>query len=209
MTSNLWLFGENYSDTPILFSDKKLEANIAALRAKFFDYEPTEKDENLVNVPEELRTITDLFFFNEKILDDTRREVMVVELKAPRVKLHQKEFNQAEGYAFQIQEQGVFPDNLNYKIILVSGDLSPFAKSKQGQLDKKNPWVVYRGESKPVEVWAMKWSDLIETNRRKLSYLGNVLEVKDRDVKEVFEKEFSDVPLGKLKSALDRSKNRF
>jgi hypothetical protein len=33
--------------------------------------------------------------------------------------------------------------------------------------------------------------------------------VKDRDVKEVFDKEFSDVPLGKLKSALDRSKSKF
>jgi hypothetical protein len=54
----------------------------------------------------------------------------------------------------------------------------------------------------------MKWSDIVEMKRRKLSYLGNVLEVKDRDVKDVFEKEFSDVPLGKLKSVLDRSKNK-
>ncbi len=201
----LWLFGENYSDEPILFSDKKLEGNLAGLREKFFNYEPTEKDGNLANVPEELRTITDLFFFNEKILDDTRREVMVVELKAPKVKLHTKELNQAEQYAFQIQEQGVFPENLSYKIILISSDLSSFAKSKQGQVDKKNPWIVYRSESKPVEVWAIKWSDLIELNRRKLSYLGNVLDVKDRNTREVFEKEFNDVPLGKLKSALDRS----
>jgi hypothetical protein len=206
---HLWLFGENYGDEPILFSDKKLEGNLAALRDKFFNYEPTEKEGNLANVPEELRTITDLFFFNERILDDTRREVMVVELKAPRVRIHTKELNQAEQYAFQIQEQGVFPENLSYKIILVSSDLSSFAKSKHGQLDKRNPWVVYRSESKPIEVWAIKWSDLIEMNRRKLSYLGNVLDVKDRDIKDVFEKEFNDVPLGKLKSALDRSKSGF
>jgi hypothetical protein len=205
---HLWLFGENYTDAPILFSDKKLESNLAALREQFFNYEPTEKDGNLVNVETELRTITDLFFFNEKILDDARREVMVIELKSPKVRLHQKELNQAEQYAFQIQERGIFPDNLSYKIILISSDISSFAKSKQGQLDKKNPWVVYRNEFKPVEVWAMKWSDLMEMNRRKLSYLGNALDVKDRDVKEVFEKEFSDVPLGKLKSALDRSKNK-
>jgi hypothetical protein len=140
-------------------------------------------------------------------MDDARREVMVVELKSPKCKIHQKELNQAERYAFQIEEQGVFPDNLSYKIILVSSDLSSFAKGKQGQLDKKNPWVVYRSETKPVEVWAMKWSDVVEMNRRKLSYLGNALEVKDRDVKGVFEKEFSDVPLGKLKSVLDRTKN--
>lgn len=113
---HLWLFGENYSDEPILFSDKKLENNLAALRGKFFNYEPTDQDGNMVGVPEELRTITDLFFFNEKILDDLRREVMVVELKSPKVKLHTKELNQAEQYAFQIQEQGVFPDNLSYKI---------------------------------------------------------------------------------------------
>jgi len=42
----------------------------------------------------------------------------------------------------------------------------------------------------------------------KLSYLGNVLDVKDRE-RGVFDKEFSDVPLGKLKSALDRTRNKF
>jgi hypothetical protein len=37
---HLWLFGENYNGAPILFSDKGLEGNLAALRERFFNYEP-------------------------------------------------------------------------------------------------------------------------------------------------------------------------
>jgi hypothetical protein len=208
--SRLWLFGENYADTPVLFSDKGLKNNLAALREKFFAYEPTEADGNMADLPDEaLRGITDLFFFNEKILDDTRREVMVVELKAPKVKIHKKEIGQAEDYALAIKKQGVFPEHLSYKIILVSTQLSDYAQSRQKGGDAPNRWLVYDVKEKPVEVWAIRWSDLIEINRRKLSYLGNVLNVKDRDVKSVFDSEFADVPLGKLKSVLDRSKTKF
>ena len=206
---HLWLFGENYTHSPVLCSDKNLHNSLELLRTRFLDYAPTQGDGNLVELPDaETRAITDLFFFNDKILDDTRREVMVVELKAPKVKLHKKELLQAEEYAFQIEQEGVFPDNLSYKIILVSAEMSGFAKAKQGQLDKENPWLVWRSSVKNVEVWALKWSDLIEENRRKLTYLGNVLHTKDREVREQWEREFPDVDLQKLRSVLSLTKRK-
>lgn len=184
---------------------------MARLREEYFAYEPTEKDGNVAPVDDEkVKTITDLFFFNEKILDDENREVMVVELKAPRVKLHKKELSQADDYAWQIDKQGVFPDRLIYRVILVSSDMSDFVKSKQGQVDPKNPWIVSRPTNfkKSVEVWAVKWSDLIEANRRKLSYLGTQLHSKDREVKEVWQREFGDVPLQRIASFL-KADSRF
>ena len=86
--------------------------------------------------------------------------------------------------------------------------MSGFAKAKQGQLDKENPWLVWRSSVKNVEVWALKWSDLIEENRRKLTYLGNVLHTKDREVREQWEREFPDVDLQKLRSVLSLTKRK-
>jgi len=201
---HLWVFGERYNGAPVLFSDKNLENNLARLRDEYLKFEPSEKDDNVILLEDEDgKSISDLFFFNEKILDDERREVMVVELKAPKVKLSKKELGQAEDYAFQIQQRGVFPDALTYRVILVSSDITPFVKSKQGQVDPLNHWVVYRtNPPKVVEVWAIKWSDIIASNRRKLSYLGTQLQSKDREVREVWQREFGDVPLQKIASFL-------
>ena len=67
--------------------------------------------------------------------------------------------------------------------------------------------MVYRPNStKAVEVWALKWSDLIAMNRQKLTYLGNLLELKDKDIKRAIEEEFGDVPLLRLKSELNEPK---
>lgn len=202
---HLWLFGEEYNDCPILFSDRNLRNNLEALRAEFFNYAPTDEDDNLEHdIPEEMLEITDLFFFNEKLLQAEQKEVMIVELKAPRVKLGQKELNQAKRYALKLQTAGVFPNGIKYKIILIGGDVAPILRAEYGQRDSKRPALVHKTEPpKPVEIWAIKWSDLIEENRRKLTYLGNHLATKDREVQEYWMAEFGDVPTRKLFSKIE------
>jgi len=80
----LWVFGENYNGSPHLWSDKKIGNILEELRNKFFGYTPTEEEENLIAGVKGLDNITDLFFFNEKVLDNEDREIMVVELKSPK-----------------------------------------------------------------------------------------------------------------------------
>ena len=193
---HLWLFGEEYNDSPILFSDKNLRNNLEKLREEFFAYEPKEEDDNVISdVPEEMREITDLFFFNEKILHADQKEVMIVELKAPRVRIAQKELNQAEKYAYRLDTAGAFPEGIKYKVILIGSDISPILKSKFGQVDTRRRNLLQRSEGvKQVEIWVMKWSDIIEDNRRKLTYLGNILATKDREVQEYWLSEFGEVP---------------
>lgn len=67
----LWIFGERYSDTPFiqLHSDKNLENNLNKLRQTYLEYNPTKKEDNLdVEIKGKAKTITDLFFYNEKSL---------------------------------------------------------------------------------------------------------------------------------------------
>lgn len=162
----LWIFGEQYNNTPRLFSDKKLKHALNQLREEFLVYEPSSKDENLIELQDEgLRNITDLFFYNEKILDDESREVMIVELKAPKVRIHRKELNQVDTYAFEIEKRGVFPENLAYKICLIGSDISDFARTKLGQIDP-NSQFLYSRPKKGIEVYVVKWSDLLQQQRK-------------------------------------------
>ena len=65
------------------------------LRNQYMTYEPTKEDENLIESKGEgLNDITDLFFTNEKPMDDGSKEFMIVELKAPKCTISQKERTQ-------------------------------------------------------------------------------------------------------------------
>jgi len=204
---NLWIFGEQYAYTPYisLYSDKNLQNILDGLRDKFFNYIPTIEDENIIEIEDqELNNITDLFFYNEKILDDEKREIMIVELKAPKCKISQKELMQIDRYQYHIEKEGVFTGNRKYKLILISSDISDYAKSKIGVIDKNNLFLYNKSKTKEIETWVIKWSDLIEENRKKLSFLGEALHTKDVDVMEKFEKDFSEIDIENLKTRRSR-----
>jgi len=195
----LWLFGEAYNGTPKLWSDKKIGNILEELRKDYFEYEPSEVDDNLIDLGniEGLNNITDLFFMNEKILDDEKREILIVELKSPKCAIGRKELNQINEYAYTIESypSGLPKENVKYKMILISSRLSGFANStlKSARQNYDKPFLYTHKTEKDVEVYVMEWSELIELNKRKLGYLSNSLKVKDKSVKEKFEEEYPDI----------------
>jgi hypothetical protein len=205
----LWLFGEAYNGCPHLWSDKQLGNILEELRNKYFDYQPTKEDENLISEVQGLENITDLFFFNEKVLDTEDREIMVVELKSPRCAIGKKELQQIDEYAFTVESYPGLPrENTRYKFILVSSRLTPYAKSKMKSSREKYkvPFLYDRKADKNIEVWVVEWAELIELNKRKLGYLSSRLEVKNRSVKEKFEAEYGAIINEKVAARLTRSK---
>lgn len=193
---HLWLFGEEFNATPHLWSDKNLGNILDELRAKHFAYEPTVEDENLNEVPSaEIADITDLFFYSERVLSDSESEIVVVELKAPRVKLAAKELNQAERYALKIAGHAAIPSSLKFRILLVGSAAGEIITEKLGAIDPRRPSLVFQTKDKRIEVHAMTWSDLIDHNQRKLSCMGKRMKVNDRSVREVFQTDFSAVKI--------------
>jgi len=202
----LWLFGEQYNNTPTLFSDKNLANNLTQLRDKLFVFGHNKEDDNLIEIEDEkIRDITDLFFFNERILDSGQREVMVVELKRPSCRISQKELAQLDRYRFDIEEAGSFPQDIVFKIILISSDYTRFAKSQIGTENPNNPFLYKRSQFKNIETYVMKWSDLIHINRKKLSYHGSVLKTEDANAEDILKKENPELQLTGLFSTLNQT----
>lgn len=206
----LWLFGEAYNGTPHLWSDKMIGNILKELRDKHFNYEPTKEDDNLIEVNiEGSENITDLFFLNEKILDNEDREIMIVELKSPKCAIGKKEIQQIDDYAFTVEQfSGLPTEKIKYKFILISSRLNNYAKSKMKSNRAKfnEPFLYDKKTDKNIEVYIMEWSELIELNKRKLGYLSTKLRVKDVDVKEKFETEYPDIINEKLLSRLTITK---
>ncbi len=205
--NELWLFGEHYNGIPKLWSDRKIGNILNEIRKDFLNYEPTIEDENLIlNHDSNINDITDLFFYNEKITDNEEREIMIVELKAPRCSISQKELNQIDRYAFTIEEHSGLPsEKVRYKLLLISSRLTKFAKS---QLDSRRattpdqPFLYDKKTAKKIEVYVMEWSELIELNKRKLGYLSSKLRVKDKTVTQKFEEEYSELINEKITAQL-------
>ena len=204
----LWVFGEQYSDSTKLLSDKNLENNLLKLRDEFLPFIASKDKENLIELSEKkLKSITDLFLYSEKILDEDSREILIVELKAPKVNLSKKELQQAKDYAYQIEKKGEFSNNLFYKILLVGSDFTDQTKSeiKGTSKDKKNPYFYWANDNNNIEVWVIKWSDLIENTKRKLKYISAALKIKDVDVKQKFEQDFEEIEIEKISSRLQKT----
>ncbi|WP_054031236.1 ATP-binding protein [Desulfatitalea tepidiphila] len=204
---HLWLFGEQYKDIPILCSDTSLKRNLEQLRETHFKWEPDPKADNHIEIDPKLKDITDLFFYNERVLDDDNREVMVVELKRPSCRISQKELNQVQKYRFDIEENGLFSKDITYKIILVSSQLNRFAKSTVGSENHKSPFLYEKSKVAEIYTYVMNWADIIHTNRKKLSFLGNILKTKDRTTREVFEKDYPEIDLSGIISELETANN--
>jgi Histidine kinase-, DNA gyrase B-, and HSP90-like ATPase len=150
---NLWIFGEQYAYTPpFLLSDKNLARNLENLSEKHLAFKLSKANNTLIEEIDkirELRGITDLFFFNEKIRDDGKKEIMIIELKAPRVRIGNSELQQIDDYAFAIEEQSLFPaSDVAYKLIVISSEVTKQVQSKLKTAKEKYPTEPYKFDEK-------------------------------------------------------------
>lgn len=198
----LWIFGEEFNGSTKLLSDKGLENNLIKLRNDIMQYKPSKKEDNInTNIGKSTKSITDLFMYSEKIIDYNKREVLVVELKAPKVKISPRELSQAMRYATEIERSGQTPYNVSFKVLLISSDINENAQY-QIKGEENNPFLYFRSNTNRVEIWVMKWSDLLERQKRKLKYLSSSLEVKDVDVESKAARDFSDIKFQRTNSTL-------
>ena len=203
----LWVFGEEFNETTRLLSDKNLENNLTQLRNDCLKFKPSNTKDNVnEKIEKSVKSITDLFMYHERILDYKKREVLIVELKAPKVKISPKEISQVMKYARQIEKLSALSNNLNYKILLISTDINNDAQFDIDGRPKNeyNPYLYFRNENKNIEVWIMKWCDLIENVKRRLKYMSAILEVKDIDVQEKVKRDFEEINFGKIRSTLKK-----
>lgn len=207
----LWVFGEQYSEATNLLSDKNLVNNLKELRDKTMQYKEDDKADNINKdiEDEKVKLITDLFMYSERIIDEEKREVLVVELKAPRVKLSSKEAQQVKDYADVIEENGKFSNQIQYKILLVGSAINRKLKKELKGIRKLKPYSPYfywANEDGNIEIWVIEWSEIFENMKRKLKYMSSELEVRDISITDKIKEDFDDLDFDKVKSKLKKVK---
>ena len=106
-------------------------------------------------------------------------------------------------YATEVEKSSITPKNLKFKILLVSSDINDDASFQiKGDLD--NPYLYFKSKSSNVEVWVMKWADVLENLKRKLKYLSHALNVKDIDIQEKIQSDFNNIDFNHIYSTLKK-----
>jgi len=80
-------------------------------------------------------------------------------------------------------------------VLLVSSDINTEAQleitGREG-----NPYFLMSPKNSNVDVYVMRWVDIIEKSKRRLKYLSSLLKTKDVDVVEKARKDFPEIDFG-------------
>lgn len=171
LAENTWVFGEQYN---LWVSDKDLRRVLEKHRDHL---DPDISIDEPVKVIGKARGIIDLMFSRS-----TRRhrandiEHMIVELKAPKVKIGADEITQAKKYAIAVTSDERFStvDGVRWHFWLVSNAYDDFAKHEIESGPDRERRLIARG---PRHIVGIKtWGELIEENRARLQFFQEHLQ---------------------------------
>lgn len=100
---------------------------------------------------------------------------LVIELKAPRVKVDRDEITQIEEYAISIQSDPRFSTEkrTDWTFWVISDDHGPYAKYRMSQ-DTLHPGRIFKSDT--ASIWVKTWAQVLEDNRSRLQFFQEQLQ---------------------------------
>jgi hypothetical protein len=171
LAENTWVFGEEYN---LWVSDKDLKRVLEKHKALL---DPSISIDDPVKVIGKKRGIVDLMFSRvTKRHRANDMEHMVVELKAPKVKIGTDEIVQAKKYAIAVLQDERFHSvkGIKWHFWLISNDYDDYARNEMETGPDPDRRLIMRGPN--VAVGIKTWGELIEENRARLQFFQEHLQ---------------------------------
>lgn len=175
VSENTWIFGDTYS----------LTANDESLRRVLEAHQKKCKIEAVIDKPV-LRVdgrvgIVDLMLSRSIPCNHSdQREHLIVELKAPKVKINRDGINQIKDYAMAVSDDERFRSlDTRWEFIIVSNELDRTAHMELKQEAYQNGVIFKTGKnSNPsITVRIKTWSEIIAESKHRLKFLQNQLNI--------------------------------
>ncbi len=171
VAENTWLFGQEFS---ISVNDRSLTQVLRKHRQILGD--EIHIDENVTKVDGSVGIVDLMLSRSIPCNRENEVEHLVVELKAPKVKIREKECSQIKSYAFAVIEDERFSSlSAKWDFWIISNELDNHAVREANQTGRPKG-VLYRGTEGPdVTVWAKTWSQIIRENKFRLEFVREKL----------------------------------
>ena len=162
---HFWLFGEQYH---MLTADK----NMRAALCEFEKITAQEPSNNVHAIPDkEALQRMDIFLYSQQVLNNSDSEMLVVELKAPHVKLSIDVFNQIVRYANTIRKEPRFTGSSRvWKVYAICVEVEDDVKIKYKNFEhhgKKGLVDIIEN----FELYALSWDDIFQAFEARHSFL--------------------------------------
>ncbi len=171
LADNTWIFGHEYS---MSVDDKSLTEVLR--KHVLLKNKEIIIDERVKRLDESVG-IVDLMLSRSVPRNHTNElEHLVVELKAPRVKVGQEEIQQIKSYAFAIAKDERFRGlDTRWHFWIISNDITDYAEMELSQ-ERYEDGVIYKS-TKGIDITIMvkTWSQLIRENKHRLEFIRDRL----------------------------------
>lgn len=173
--AHTWVFGEQYH---LMGADTRL----AGILKHFATDADASDREASIEVPEPLRDIPDFYLAKSQWNEGAKfTQHLVVEIKRPSVKITTTHIDrQVERYASEIVKNPVFTQQEGrhrFTFVIVSADVADAVRELRYQQGEEPGLVSRPNLPHATEIWALRWSDLIERRREELSFLRDKIEL--------------------------------
>ena len=167
---NTWIFGEQFS---LSVSDQSL----TQVLRKHLDNQGIEivTDTPVKRLDDSVGIVDLMLTRNIARNHPTEREHLVVELKAPKVKIGQKEINQIESYAFAVADDERFNTiDTNWHFWIISNELDSYAKHRLSN-EKLDRGILHSASG--ITIWVKTWGELINECKHRLDFIRQQLDI--------------------------------
>lgn len=167
---NTWIFGEQFA---LSVSDQSL----TQVLRKHLDNQGIEivTDTPVKRLDDSVGIVDLMLTRNIARNHPTEREHLVVELKAPKVKIGQKEINQIESYAFAVVDDERFNTiDTNWHFWIISNELDSYAKHRLSG-DKLDRGILH--SARGITIWVKTWGELINECKHRLEFIRQQLDI--------------------------------
>ncbi|AKG53307.1 repair protein [Dehalogenimonas sp. WBC-2] len=165
-----WIFGEQFH---LLGSDVAINTLLPIINSVVKD---ATESEAFITVGDQLRDIPDLYLMGTKWNEGSKyHQHLIVEMKRPSIKIVAEHIEQLKRYASKIVQHPMFaqqPTSHRFTFICVSSDVSENVQKTEYQANEE-PGLLGRphGFGHPTELWALRWSDLLDRRTGEMNYL--------------------------------------
>lgn len=168
LAENTWIFGDEFS---LAVSDKSLtevlRKHLLNVKGEMLIDEPVKRVDGSVGIVDLMLTRSiPCGHANE-------REHLIVELKAPKVNIGQKEINQIESYAFAVAKDERFRQlKTRWHFWIISNDFEEYTKQRL-KPDSSGKGILYSADG--ITIWVKAWAEVIQECKHRLDFVSKQL----------------------------------
>lgn len=171
LAENTWIFGHAFS----LSVDDKSLTEVLKKHAKISEVEVV-IDEPVKRI-DDSRGIIDLMLSRSIPRNHSNElEHLIVELKAPKVRIGEKEIQQIKGYAFSIAKDERFRGlDTRWHFWVISNDIDEYAEMELSQKNYEDGIIYKNDKTINLTIGVKTWSQLIRENKYRLEFIREKL----------------------------------